>query len=173
MTPICTPANREFGLAIGLPRPPCAHSETGKAAAAILPRSLRERVVPVNMLLPENIWPPKRKRAANILLLLATKVRTIPGRKQEGMVVVVRIRTSFRLKVPRIERLRNSFAAAAFLAVCATSTADMPAAPKPEPPRTDQRADPRIDARADPRIDPRVGRLESLDRKSTRLNSSH
>jgi hypothetical protein len=55
------------------------------------------------------------------------------------VVVILRIR----LKTPRFKRWQYSWAAAACLALCASSTADMPAAPRQAATHPDSRADPR------------------------------
>src|SRR5579862_670168 len=47
MTPICTPAKREFGLGMGLRPPPCPNKDAGRTAAAILPKCrLENRMYP-------------------------------------------------------------------------------------------------------------------------------
>jgi hypothetical protein len=51
------------------------------------------------------------------------------------VVVVIKIR----LTAPRFRPWHSLLAAAACVALCASSTADMPAAPRPEPPKADPR----------------------------------
>jgi hypothetical protein len=118
MTPICTPANLELGLAIGL-RPTCPHKEAGSAAAAILPKCRREtRMV-------------SSHRTCNVnaqLIFYCYRSLKLDRFLVETKEVVVVVR--FRLKAPRL-RWWHSWAAVACLALCASSTADMlPAQPK-------------------------------------------
>jgi hypothetical protein len=121
MTPICTPANRELGLAIGLRPPPCArkacaHNDPGSAAAAILPKfRLETRMVSSHRIYHENAQ-------LTFYCYKDLKLGRFPVETKE-VVVIVRIK----MKAPRL-RWRHSWAAVTCLTLCASSTADMPPA---------------------------------------------